>query len=231
MGGRASRRRAAPGSGGAADTDPYGSGNVRMIISALGNVVIGSSTDTLAASRLQVVASKSVVAAAGAVWDGINFAASTLTLTGATTPVTTLNFFNIAAPSITAASAVVTTDFFTCRIGAATFIGAGPASATRNWSLGVDGNAQVLGNLVMGVGISAGTNAVKTIALHNGATAPVASVDLAHLYAKDGAGAGTACLALYQEYAPYAGIGVASTHKIPIVANGVTYYLLATTVA
>lgn len=90
----------------------------------------------------QFVATQSVVSAAGAVWNGINFAASTLTLTGATTPVTTMNFVTIAAPTITAASAVVTTDFFTCRIGAATFAGVGPASATRNWSLGIDGNTK-----------------------------------------------------------------------------------------
>ena len=88
----------------------------------------------------QFTATQSVVSAAGANWNGINFAASTLTLTGATTPITTLNFVNIAAPSIIAASAVVTTDFFTCRIGAATFAGVGPASVTRNWSLGIDGN-------------------------------------------------------------------------------------------
>ena len=105
------------------------------------NVLIGLSTD-IASSKLRVQADKSVVAAAGSVWNGIEFVASTLTLTGATTPITTLNFFSIAAPTITAASAVVTTDFYTCRIGAATFTGAGPASATRNWSLGIDGNTK-----------------------------------------------------------------------------------------
>jgi hypothetical protein len=196
------------------------SGSVAMSIDAAQNIGIG--VTAAATSRLHVLASQSVVSAAGAVWDGVNFAASTLTLTGATTPITTLNFVTIAAPTITAASAVVTTDFYTCRIGAATFAGAGPASATRNWSLGVDGDAQCLGNIVMGTGISAGANAVRTIALHNGATAPAASVDLAHLYCADIA-AGRATLAIFTEEAVAADVGLASTHSHIIFINGVKY--------
>ena len=117
-------------------------GNINSSVRILGNgnVGIGTGLTPAAASTLHVVASQSVVAASGAAWNGVNFAASTLTLTGSTTPVTTLNFATIVGPTVTAASAVVTTDFFTCRIGTATFTGAGPASATRNWSLGVDGN-------------------------------------------------------------------------------------------
>jgi len=114
--------------------------NSRLYVTAAGNVGIGTGLIPSASSTLQVVASQSVVAASGAVWNGVNFAASTLTLTGATTPVTTLNFVAIAGPTVTAASAVVVTDFFTCRVGAASFAGSGPASSTRNWSLGVDGN-------------------------------------------------------------------------------------------
>jgi hypothetical protein len=105
------------------------------------NTLMGLTTD-VASSRLRVQASKTVVAATGAVWNGIEFVASTLTLTGATTPITTLNYFSVATPTITAGSAVVITDFFTCRISAATFTGGGPASATRNWSLGIDGNTK-----------------------------------------------------------------------------------------
>jgi hypothetical protein len=70
-----------------------------------GGVGIGSVT-RLASTALQVLASKSVVSAAGAVWDGVKFAASTLTLTGATTPVTALSFTTIEAPTITSASAI-----------------------------------------------------------------------------------------------------------------------------
>jgi hypothetical protein len=191
-----------------------------------GAVVVGSnSAPATASTKLQVVATLSVVAAAGAVWDAAIFAASTLTLTGATTPITTLNFVNIVAPTITAASAVVTTDFFTCRIGAATFAGVGPASATRNWSLGLDGNVRVLGNIVMGTGISAGANAVKTIALCNDATAPAASVNLAHLYAADIA-AGRATLAIYAEEAVAADVALASTHSFIVFIDGVKYKLM-----
>ena len=85
------------------------------------------------------------------------------------------------------------------------------------------------GNLCVGV-TSAGTSGAQTLALTNTATSPSDSVDMAHLYALDAAGAGTAALALWQEYAPYAGVGVASTHKVPVVVNGTTLYLLATTV-
>ena len=104
-----------------------------------GNMTVGTTTD-FAATQFQVLASKTVASATGAAWDGIKFSASTLTLSGATTPIATMSFFKVAGPTITADSTVVTTDFFTCRIGAATFTGAGPASATRNWALGVDGN-------------------------------------------------------------------------------------------
>jgi hypothetical protein len=86
-----------------------------------------------AAEQFAVTASKSVVAAAGAVWDGIKFAASTLTWTGATTPVTAAAFFNVEGPTITAASAVVTTDFATCKIGVASV--AGSATITNNWCI------------------------------------------------------------------------------------------------
>ena len=124
------------------------SSSQRMLISATGNVAIGAALFPAAASVLHVVADQAtVVAAAGAVWNGINFAAPQLTLSGATSPITSLNFFLIASPTINAASAVVTTDFFTCRIGAATFAGAGPASATRNWSLGIDGSTKFGGGI------------------------------------------------------------------------------------
>jgi hypothetical protein len=83
-----------------------------------------------------------------------------------------------------------------------------------------------------GIGTSSfGAAAAKCLALTNSATPPSASADLAHLFAQDAAGAGTAALAIFQEFAPYDGAGVPSTTKIPVVVNGVTYYILATTVA
>jgi hypothetical protein len=92
------------------------------------------------AGASQFVPTKTVVAAAGAVWHGLDIAAATLTVTGATTPITSLTFVNIGQPTVTAASAVVTTDFYTLKVATPTFIGAGPASATRSWSLAIDGN-------------------------------------------------------------------------------------------
>ncbi len=50
------------------------------------------------------------------------------------------------------------------------------------------------------------------------------------LYSTDIA-AGSCVIGLYQEYAPYAGVAVTSTHKIPIKVNGSTFYVLATTAA
>jgi hypothetical protein len=127
----------------AAATIRFATGGVTqtMILDAVGNLGVGVAAPS-AASRLHIVATTTVASAAGAVYDGIDFAASTLTLTGATTPVTALSFFNVAGPTITAASAVVVTDFCTAKIGKATFAGAGPASATRNWSLYVEGNTR-----------------------------------------------------------------------------------------
>jgi hypothetical protein len=86
------------------------------------------------------------------------------------------------------------------------------------------------GNLLFG-GIGAGGgSAANCLVLSNTSTPPTASVAMAHLYSSNGNGANTACLSIWQEYAPYAGIAVASTTKIPARANGTTYYLLATTV-
>lgn len=94
------------------------------------------------AGASKFVPTMTVAAAAGAVWSGVSVAAATLTLTGATTPVTALAFVNIGQPTVSAASAVVTTDFYTLKIAAPAFTGAGPASATRSWSLGLDGSVK-----------------------------------------------------------------------------------------
>lgn len=111
-----------------------------MIVTSTGNVIIGTMTD-VPSSRLRVEADKTVVSAAGATWNGIDLTTSTLTLTGTTT-ITSLAFLNVSGPIVTDASACVVSDFYTAFIGAATFTGAGPASATRSWSLGLAGNAQ-----------------------------------------------------------------------------------------
>ena len=131
----------------------------RFNITNAGNCLMSTTTD-IASSRLRVSADKSVVAAAGAIWNAIDFMASTLTWTGATTPVTAAAFFNVAGPTVTAASAVVTTDFTTARIGVASFAGVGPASATNLWSLWLDGSCRVDGRMEekRGVNVAAATD-------------------------------------------------------------------------
>jgi hypothetical protein len=194
---------------------------------------IGLSIVPAANSRLHLQASSSLVAAAGAAWNGVNFADSTLTLTGATTPITTLNYVTMAGPTVTAASAVVTTDFYTCRIAKAVFAGAGPASATRQWALGLDDSLQVnSGNIVLGTGMAAGTNANRVLALQNGATAPSASVDLAHLYSADhNAVAGAAALALYQEAATVTCADQTVNRAVLMTVNGTPLWVMARSAA
>jgi len=97
------------------------------------------------AGASQFVPTATVVAAGGAAWNGVSIASATLTLTGATTPVTALSFVNIGQPTVSAASAVVVTDCYSLKIAAPAFTGAGPASATRSWSLGLDGSIKVGG--------------------------------------------------------------------------------------
>lgn len=84
-----------------------GTGALAARISANRNLLIGTPTD-LSATRLLVQADKSVVSAAGAVWDGIKFGASTLTLSGVTT-VTELAFGRLERPTITDVSALTIT--------------------------------------------------------------------------------------------------------------------------
>jgi hypothetical protein len=109
---------------------------------ATGNVGIGVAPT----NRLKVAASKSVIAAAGAVWDGVNFAASTLTLTGTTTPVTAISFTTIAAPTINCPNGAITI------ARAATVTIAGPpvagtnATITASYALWAGGDITADGN-------------------------------------------------------------------------------------
>jgi hypothetical protein len=84
-----------------------------------------------------------IVAATGLTWNGITLLTGTFAFSGATTPITELDAVRITAPTINSVSAVVTTDVFTCHILAPLF--SGSASATRSWSLGVDGNTKLGG--------------------------------------------------------------------------------------
>lgn len=110
---------------------------------ATGGVSIGPTVPGLNTAFLISVYNPVITAAAGSSWDNVRVNSSTLTINGATTPITELDYFRVLAPAITAGSAVVTTDFFTMRLDAATF--SGSASATRNWTLGVNGNTKLNG--------------------------------------------------------------------------------------
>lgn len=98
-------------------------------------------------------------------------------------------------------------------------------NATGNELMVIDS----LGNMNLGVA-TAGATAQKVLTISNTATAPTTSVDRVQIYSAD-VSAGNAVLAFFQEMAPYAGAAVVSTTKIPMIVNGVTYYVLATTVA
>jgi hypothetical protein len=108
-----------------------------MVINNVGNIGIGTNAPG-ANTQLQIVATSSLTSAAGAVWNGVNFAASTLTLTGATTPVTALSFVTFAIPTISAASAITVASAATLAIeGAPVGVGAGPATITNAYALWV----------------------------------------------------------------------------------------------
>jgi hypothetical protein len=185
--------------------------------------VIGGSTNFYTKGGFDTSSAFSVVSAAGAVWDSIKVAASTLTLTGAVTPVTALSMTTIAAPTITSASAIVVTSAATLSIAGAP-IAAGSTTITTPYALWVQaGNSKFDANVLVGGDI--GATAAKTIALSNSATAPTTTVDLCHLYSADIA-AGRATLAIFTEEAVTADIGLASTHSHVIFINGVKYKLM-----
>lgn len=75
---------------------------------ANGNLCVGLNVNEDTASALKMAANKTVASAAGAVWDGFKYDASTLTLTGTTT-VTELAAARILRPTITDSSAVTIT--------------------------------------------------------------------------------------------------------------------------
>ena len=108
--------------------------------SSTGNVVIGSGGFPAANTKLLVADTVTFASTPGAVWDCFKvLAAAVITSTGT---ITALNLASIPTFSgqISSGSAVVISDFYMLRVAAASFSGA--ASATRSWSLGVDGNTK-----------------------------------------------------------------------------------------
>lgn len=94
---------------------------------------------------------------------------------------------------------------------------------------GVGAIGALKGNFLLGSTASP-TSATNTIGLGL-ATAPTAVASgVTAIYSSPLGGGGSAALGIFQEYVPYAGVGVASTHKWPITINGTQYYALLTTV-
>lgn len=86
------------------------------------------------------------------------------------------------------------------------------------------------GNVSIGAVAPATGSASSVLAIKSGAAPVGAITDTVQIYNED-VTAGNAVLSVFQEMAPYSGIAVASTTKIPMRVNGTTYYVLATTVA
>jgi|SRR5215204_196163 len=127
--------------------------------------------------------------------------------------------------------AVEMTDGLYVSNGTAIFDNSATFNADLNHTQGnanFDSMVRVQNNIVIGIA-APGDDALKTLALHNSATAPTNSVNLAHLFAKDIA-AGRATLAMVTEEPVNADIGLASTHSGIIFWNGAKYKIPLTLV-
>lgn len=114
------------------------SGNVQLALAG-GNVLVGTATDVLS-TKLRVDVSKTVASATSAVWDGTDYMAATLTLSGSTAITTAagVNAYIFRAPTISAASALTVTNAATVSIsGAPVAAGAGPTTITNSYALWV----------------------------------------------------------------------------------------------
>ena len=93
------------------------------------------------AGIVSLLGSNTVASAAGATWSGIQLRAATATITGSTniTTATGFNYFNVAQPTLSAASALTVTNSATIYIAnAPAGGGAGPATITNPYSIWVD---------------------------------------------------------------------------------------------
>ncbi|MHB8096051.1 MAG: hypothetical protein ACYDEI_00135 [Erysipelotrichaceae bacterium] len=84
------------------------------------------------------------------------------------------------------------------------------------------------GNLCLNT-TAAGTSAVGVFCIKTGTAPTTIPADTVQIYSSD-LSANNCVLSWFQESGPYAGVGVASTHRVPVRINGNIYYLLATTV-
>lgn len=133
-------------------------------MTATRNLLLGGSVD-VASTRLRVTASKTVASATSAIWNGVEVAASTLTLSGTTaiTTATGVNLVAFRAPTITAASAVAVT-------AAATLYVEGPPSAAGSATIASPhalwvqaGSARLGGRLLTSQGADVASGATVTL--------------------------------------------------------------------
>jgi hypothetical protein len=123
-----------------------------MSIDSAGNVGIGG-LNPGASNQLLVRANKSVVSNPASDWNGIWFISSTLTLTGAVTPVTALSFTTIGIPTITSASAITVAAAATLTIAGAPTV-AGSTTITNAYALWIKAGSVRVASLA-GVGTRA----------------------------------------------------------------------------
>lgn len=116
--------------------------------SANDNLLVGTTSD-VASTRLRVGISKTVASAAGAVWNGVDVIASTLTLSGSTnvTTSTGVNANVLRAPTITAGSALTVSFAATLAIGGPP-VQAGSATITNTFPLWVQSGTSVFDGTV-----------------------------------------------------------------------------------
>ena len=109
------------------------------------NIAAGGTTNRYSiysnAGLVSLLGSDTKASAAGATWKGIELRAATATITGSTniTTATGFNYFDIASPTLSAASALTVTNAATLYIANSPLGGgAGPATITNPYSIWID---------------------------------------------------------------------------------------------
>ncbi len=120
-----------------------GTGGLKIGTSISADVALGANNverlRILSAGTVKASLGQTVASGTSAIWDGIDVAAATLTLSGSTniTTATGVNLLDVKASTITSGSAITVTNAAALRIAAAP-VGAGSTTITNAYSLWVD---------------------------------------------------------------------------------------------
>ncbi len=120
-----------------------GTGGLRIGTSIAADLQLGANNverlRILSAGTVKASLGQTVASGASAIWDGVDVAAATLTLSGSTniTTATGVNLLDVKASTITSGSAITVTNAAALRIAAAP-VGAGSTTITNAYSLWVD---------------------------------------------------------------------------------------------